>query len=213
MEKTLGEKIKNLREISEMTQGQLAIKTGKTRSLISLWEQGKRNPNYDDISIMAKAFGVTSDYLLGITSVPNGEVITEMQIMKKSVTVYGRIPAGIPFEAIQEVYDNVEIPSWLEKKKDLFGLIIVGDSMSKVMPDGAIAILQKCDSLNNGEIGAIMVNGYDATIKRFYKLKSSVVLEPDSYNPEHKPIIIEEGTESVKIIGKVLWYCASEILK
>lgn len=209
----IGEKIKELRELYNMTQGQLSIKMGKTRSLISLWEQGKRTPGYEDISTMSKIFGVTSDFLMGLTTVPTGEVITSFPAMKTSVTVYGRIPAGVPFEAIEDICDEIQVPSWLEKKKDLFGLLIVGDSMSKVLPDGAVAVLQKCDTLNNGEIGAIMVNGYDATIKRFYKLKSGVVLEPDSYNTEHKPIVIEEGAESVRIIGKVLWFCAPNIVK
>lgn len=208
-----GNKLRELRTINKISQGQLAYKLDVTPGTVAHWETGRRRPNFEMVNKLSEIFGVTVDYLIGKTTVPDGEVITNLQSMKKSITVYGRIPAGVPFEAIEDICESVEIPSWLEKKKDLFGLLVVGDSMSKVLPDGAIAVLQKCDTLNNGEIGAIMVNGYDATIKRFYKLKTSIVLEPDSYNPEHKPIIIEEGTESVRVIGKVIWYCASNIIK
>lgn len=208
-----GNKLRELRTINKISQGQLAYKLDVTPGTVAHWETGRRRPNFEMVNKLSEIFGVTVDYLIGKTTVPDGEVITNLQSMKKSITVYGRIPAGVPFEAIEDICESVEIPSWLEKKKDLFGLLVVGDSMSKVLPDGAIAVLQKCDILNNGEIGAIMVNGYDATIKRFYKLKTSIVLEPDSYNPEHKPIIIEEGTESVRVIGKVIWYCASNIIK
>lgn len=208
-----GDKLKELRTVYGMSQGQLAYKLGVTPGTIAHWESGRRSPNYEMINNLSEIFNVTADYLIGKTTVPDGKVITSFAAMKTSVTVYGRIPAGVPFEAIEDICDEIQVPSWLEKKKDLFGLLIVGDSMSKVLPDGAVAVLQKCDTLNNGEIGAIMVNGYDATIKRFYKLKSGVVLEPDSYNTEHKPIVIEEGAESVRIIGKVLWFCAPNIVK
>lgn len=208
-----GDRLKELRTLHKISQGQLAYKLEVTPGTVAHWEAGRRRPNYEMINKIAAAFDVTVDYLIGKTTVPDGEVITNLQSMNKSITVYGRIPAGVPFEAIEDICESVEIPSWLEKKKDLFGLLVVGDSMSKVLPDGAIAVLQKCDTLNNGEIGAIMVNGYDATIKRFYRLKTSIVLEPDSYNADHKPIVIEEGTENVRIIGKVLWYCASNIIK
>ena len=205
---TIGSKIKELRELHGLTQGQLSIKLSISRSLISLWESDDRKPNYDDLSKLASLFDVSTDFLLGKTSIPDGEVITKLNIMSLSVPVYGHIPAGTPLEAIQDLLEEVSIPEWLAKKKDLFGLKVVGDSMNKVLPDGCIAILQKSSSLENGEIGAILVNGYNATIKKFFKLTDSIVLEPLSFNPDHKPIIIENGQETVSPIGKLLWYCA-----
>jgi len=130
----------------------------------------------------------------------------DYRVMTSVVPVYGRIPAGTPFEAIQECLDNISIPDWLAKKKDLFGLLVVGESMNKVLPNGVVAVIQKCEDLENGEIGAILVNGYDATVKRFYRLNNSIVLEPDSYSKDFEPMIIREDAEEVKVIGKVLWY-------
>ena len=144
---------------------------------------------------------------------PNGEVKTNITIMRSKIQVYGRIPAGTPFEAIQDLLEDVAIPDWLAKKKDLFGLLVVGDSMNKIVPDGAIAVLQKMDHLNNGEIGAVLVNGFDATLKKFFKLTDNIVLEPLIYIPDHKAMVIENDSVEVKVIGKLLWFCAAGEIK
>lgn len=204
-----GDKVKELRQLHGLSQAQVAYKIGIERSTVAHWESGKSAPNYETVRNLAEMFNVTVDYLIGKTTVPDGEVVSKFTIMKNSVSVYGHIPAGTPFEAIEDIIEEVSIPDWLAKKKDLFGLKVVGDSMNKVLPDGCIAVLQKVDSLENGDIGAIMVNGYDATIKKFFRLTDSIVLEPLSFNSDHKPIIIENGTELVKPIGKLLWFCSS----
>jgi repressor LexA len=202
------DRLKEIRKAYDMSQVELANKLNVAPSTIAHWELGTRQPNFDIINSISSIFDVTTDYLIGITTVPNGEVVTKLNIMKSTVPVYGHIPAGTPFEAIEDIIEEVSIPDWLAKKKDLFGLKVVGDSMNKVLPDGCIAVLQKTNVLDNGDIGAILVNGYDATIKKFFKLTDSIVLEPLSFNPDHKPIIIENGQETVVPIGKLLWYCA-----
>lgn len=130
-------------------------------------------------------------------------------ILSSVIQVYSHIPSGIPFEEIETFLEEIEIPNWLSKKRDLFGLKIVGDSMNKVLPNGCIAVLQKISILENGDIGLILVNENDATLKKFYNLTDSIVLEPRSYNPEHKPIILKNGQETFLPIAKLLWYCAS----
>jgi len=105
---------------------------------------------------------------------------------------------------------EIDVPGWLAKKDNLFGLIVTGDSMSRVVPDGYIAVLQKTDTLENGEIGAILVNGYDATLKKFFKLTDYIVLEPLSYNAEHKPLMIGKNEPEVKVLGKLVWACAAQ---
>lgn len=63
----LGEKIRRLRESREWTQAELARKVGITKSAISTYELGIRTPSADVVCGFAKAFGVSADYLLGIT--------------------------------------------------------------------------------------------------------------------------------------------------
>lgn len=62
----LGQKIKQLRESREWSQAELARRAGITKSAISTYELGIRTPSADVVCAFAKAFGVSSDYLLGI---------------------------------------------------------------------------------------------------------------------------------------------------
>ena len=62
----LDQKIRQLREGRGWSQADLARKAGITRSAVSTYEQGQRTPSADVIRCFAKAFGVSSDYLLGI---------------------------------------------------------------------------------------------------------------------------------------------------
>ncbi|MDP2814815.1 MAG: S24 family peptidase, partial [Erysipelotrichaceae bacterium] len=85
------------------------------------------------------------------------------------------------------------------------------DSMNKVIPNGYIAVIQKTSSLDDGCIGAIMVGGSDATLKRYYTISDGIVLEALSFNPEHKDLIIKkEDHIEVTIIGKLVWSCAAK---
>jgi len=209
--KELGNIIKETREKANLTQLELILKLKEydfevTQSGLSKYENNVNYPTIEFIRVFSKICNVSP--LIFIDNVTENN----FQVMTNKIPVYGRIPAGTPFEAIQDLLEDVEIPSWLAEKKDLFGLKVVGDSMNKVLPDGAIAVLQRTSELNNGEIGAILVNGFDATLKKFYKLTDSIVLEPLSYNPENKPIVFAEGSQEVRPIGKLLWYCAGEVM-
>ena len=205
--------LKKAREMSGISQAKLATMLNLTQSAVNHWEGGNRQPDIDTINRLADIFGVSVDFLIGTTTVPDGVVVNRISVMTSKVPVYGRIPAGTPFEAINDILDEVFVPDWLARKKDLFGLIVVGDSMNRIVPDGAIAVLQKTDNLENGEIGAILVNGFDATLKKFFMLTDSIVLEPLSYNPDHKPVVISPGGYDVRVIGKLLWFCAAGEIK
>lgn len=201
-----GKRLKDLRVKAGLTQGQVILKLQNTFNIeitqasLSKYESGTHEPHLKTLKVLAEIYDVNPTEILFLE---DKSTLT----LTSTIHVYGHIPAGTPFEAIQDILDEVSIPEWLSKKKDLFGLKVVGDSMNRALPDRCIAVLQKTNVLENGEIGAILVNGYDATIKKFFKLTDSIVLEPLSFNPDHKPIIIENGQETVVPIGKLLWYC------
>ncbi len=208
---TFGERLRELRRIKKMTQKELSHVIGAAESTISMYEMEKREPDFETLEVLADHFNVDVDYLLGrseaITFVPKSHVGT---IVTK-IPVYGRIAAGNPFEAIEDVMDHIEVPSWLSKRSGLFGLMVVGDSMNKIIPDGYIAVLQQTDELEDGTIGAVLINGFDATLKKVYRIKDGILLEPQSFNPQHQPIVIkDDDTTHVKIIGKLVWSCAAQ---
>lgn len=132
--------------------------------------------------------------------------VKKLKIMTHKVPIYGAIPAGTPLEAIQDnIIDHIEVPSYLAQRKGLFALRIEGDSMNMIAGDGMVAVFESTDRLEDGELGAVYVNGYDATFKKFHRLNNMIILEPMSYNPEHEPIIIKdaEGVE-VTAVGRLV---------
>lgn len=119
------------------------------------------------------------------------------------IPLYGYIQAGYPVEAVQ-IKETITIPNWLVSKHsgELFALKVRGDSMIEDMiADKDIIILKKTEEVPNGKIVAAIIEGYEATLKRYYKLKDGTVkLMPA--NPSFKPIILEET--SIKIIGELV---------
>lgn len=75
--------------------------------------------------------------------------------------------------------------------------------MNKVIRNGAYALIRKTDVVNNGEIAVVLVNGYDATLKKFTRQGNLVSLEPMSDDPSFETQMYDEKTE-IKIIGKYI---------
>lgn len=200
--KNTGEMIKYYRKKLGLTQEELGNYVGVQKSAIAKYENGRiENLKRSTIEKLSELFGILPSELLGISATNN--------VMSNTTNVIGVIPAGTPLEAIEDIIGEIEYPSRFANKQ-VFALQIKGDSMNKVLPDGCIGLFEKTSTLENGEIGAIMVNGDDATVKKFYRLTDSYVLEPVSFNPEQHPLIIKDGSVPVSVIGKLIWYCSKE---
>lgn len=194
--------IKYYRKKLGLTQEELGNYVGVQKSAIAKYENGRiENLKRTTIEKLSELFGILPSELLGISATNN--------VMSNTTNVIGVVPAGTPLEAIEDIIGEIEYPSRFANK-EVFALQIKGDSMNKVLPDGCIGLFEKTSTLENGEIGAIMVNGDDATVKKFYRLTDSYVLEPVSFNPEQHPLIIKDGTDPVSVIGKLIWYCSKE---
>ena len=203
--KNTGEIIKYYRKKLGLTQEELGNYVGVQKSAIAKYENGRiENLKRTTIEKLSELFNVSIDYLLG-----NSDTANDYGIMYNRTNVIGVVPAGVPIEAIEDIIGEIEYPSRFANK-EVFALQIKGDSMNKVLPDGCIGLFEKTSTLENGEIGAIMVNGDDATVKKFYRLTDSYVLEPVSFNPEQHPLIIKDGTDPVSVIGRLIWYCSKE---
>ena len=118
-----------------------------------------------------------------------------------SLPVVGRVAAGEPVLAEQNIVDEMPIPSRFVGSGTNFILTVHGDSMVNVgINDGDYLIVQETHDASNGEIVVALVNDdYEtgATVKRFYKEKDHVRLQPE--NDYMDPIIAQDVT----IVGKV----------
>jgi repressor LexA len=128
------------------------------------------------------------------------EVVREETEQEFEIPMLGVVAAGQPIEAILS-HETVCVPRDFLGRARLFALRVRGDSMiGEQIREGDCIIVESRQTANNGEMVVALVDGSDATVKRFYKERDQVRLEPA--NPRYKPIIVSP-TERVTIQGVV----------
>ncbi len=201
----LPKNIRYLRKKNEWSQDYIAEKLGyKSYTTIQKWEMGTSEPPLKKTRELADLFNVDIDDLtnkdLELPDPPKSA-------FKKGVviSVLGRVAAGIPIEAVEEVIDTEEITEEMARTGDFFGLKIKGDSMIPNICDGDVVIVRQQNDAENGEIVIATVNGTDATCKRLRKYKGGIELIAN--NPTYEPLDFsnqEIEEKPVRIIGKVV---------
>lgn len=115
------------------------------------------------------------------------------------VPVYGRVTAGVPITAVEDISDTFPLPMDFAANKDLFMLRVQGESMiNAAILDGDYIIVQRQPTAINGDIVVALIDGENATVKTFYKENGHFRLQPE--NDYMEPIILSE----VAILGKVV---------
>lgn len=114
--------------------------------------------------------------------------------------VIGKVTAGIPITAVENIEEYTPVPSSMATTSDnLFVLIIEGDSMMNVgILDGDKVIVKQQNTADNGDIVVAMTEDDEATVKRFFKEKDHIRLQPE--NDTMEPILLDQ----VSILGKVV---------
>lgn len=125
----------------------------------------------------------------------------------KQYPVLGKISAGLPILAVENIEDYSYAPSSkIQEDYDYFFLRVQGDSMNMEFPNGCLLLVQKQPTLEKGQIGVFRINGDDATVKRFQEENGFILLEPRSTNPIHKTQTYDPKKVKIEIIGKVVSY-------
>jgi SOS regulatory protein LexA len=113
----------------------------------------------------------------------------------------GVVAAGAPIEAVLN-YETVCIPRDMMSKSRMFALRVRGDSMiDEQIREDDLIILQSQQTAENGQTVVALIDGNDATVKRFYRGKNHVRLEPA--NPRYKPILVRPS-DRLQIQGVVV---------
>lgn len=213
---TIGKKISKLRTEKKLTQKQLADICGFSQSALNFWENGKRQPKREQIEKIAKFFNFPFYLLLDDNfdlenaelerkHIKSYETIASPKKKGVVINILGRIAAGIPVEAVEEIIDTEEISEEMARTGTFFGLKIKGDSMTPGICDGDVVIVKKQPDAENGEIVIATVNGTDAVCKRLRKYREGIELI--SNNPSYAPMEFSNKDISdlpVCIIGKVV---------
>jgi repressor LexA len=115
------------------------------------------------------------------------------------IPLVGTITAGQPITAVEDITDYINFHEDKNYTGQLFALKVRGESMiNAAILDGDIVVVEKCSSVPNGEIAAILVDGEEATVKRFYKEDGHYRLQPE--NDTMDPIIVD----NCEIIGRIV---------
>lgn len=120
--------------------------------------------------------------------------------------VYGQISAGLPnwAEECLEEYIPIDLSSMgVANPDECFFLRVKGESMNKLVKNGAYALIRKQDVVRNGEVAVVLVNGDEATLKKFTRRKNIIVLDPMSDDPSFQTQIYDKKTQ-IKVIGKYI---------
>ena len=116
----------------------------------------------------------------------------------RSVPLVGRVTAGLPILATENIEDYLVLPQSLQGRGDLFALRVQGESMIEAgIEDGDIVVLRRQETAENGEIVVAMIDD-EATLKRIYYEDGHVRLQPE--NAAKEPIYADE----VVILGRLL---------
>ena len=117
------------------------------------------------------------------------------------VSVLGTIAAGTPIEAIQQEVDRVALPENLQNKGEHYGLRVKGDSMIEAgINDGDTVIVQKTNTVENGQIAVVLIDDQEATLKRVRKKGNTIALEAANKNYGTKIY----AANRIKVQGKLV---------
>ena len=193
---------KNLRKDNSLTQAEIAKKLGVAPSTVGMYERGQREPDFETLEKIAGYFSVNMNTLLGKDNVfdKTGGYISGVKI-----PVLGKVAAGIPITAVENILDYEEISTEMAASGDYVALKIQGSSMEPRMYEGDIVIVRVQSSVEHGEVAVVMVDGSEATVKKVQFLSNGILLQP--FNSSYEPIFYsKEEVEKlpVRIFGKVV---------
>ena len=203
---SFGKKLKQLRSNADISQSELIDlmklkNSGITisKSMVSKWENNKEEPSrFQDVAAIAEVFGVTTDYLIGLTPDEHSK-----NVNFKRISILGTIAAGLPILAQEHVLGYEQVP---ESMRVDFCLRVKGDSMigARIL-DGDLVYIRQQPDVEAGEIAAVLIDGQDATLKRVYKVNGTVILRSENHNYPDQ-IYTKDDMKEIRILGKAMQF-------
>lgn len=198
MNKSIGQKIRELRERDNLTQQELADDLGCAQTTVANWEnQDSRAPDRKTMAKIARQFGVTLDYLLGIESVEND-----------SIPCYGKAPTrGFVWSELGNSYP-LKVSSD-EYFPDCFALKILDNDLEPFILEDDYGIFRKI-SPKDGDITVVRLEQKDIALIRKWRCKDGVItlLPTNPYAREGELIspILKHESETIKLLpeGKLI---------
>jgi len=146
-----------------------------------------------------KSTGTTRDYLRSLHQKGyiklrsrQSRSIELVKSLTLRVPILGHIMAGMPDLATEEIEDYIHLDEWLsDSERQVFALKIKGDSMIEDhIMNGDFVIIEKRETADDGEVVVALINNTSATLKRLFREKDRIRLEPA--NSLMKPIFVKD---------------------
>lgn len=165
------------------------------------WEKGVNYPRIDKIEMIANYFGIEKSDLI--------EDKTDKHVPRAKgvrIPVLGRIAAGIPIDAVEDIEDWEEIPETMARTGEYFALRIQGKSMEPSIMEGDVVIVKKQPCVDSGDVAVVLINGDSATVKQVTQSESGITLI--GWNPSVFPpkTYTNKEIESlpIQVLGRVV---------
>lgn len=219
------DRIKKLRIERDITQSELAEYMGfKTYTTVSKWESGDNLPRGKELKKLAELFNVSSDYILGISDnreIKQSSISTVYNLLdadrKKKVykyakeqldeqhetelvLVYGQTAAGEPISYGDPEAEEKEV-SKVPKGADM-ALLVKGDSMEDLIPDGSLVFYKRQPSVDCGDIAIVEIEGDGVTCKRIKYDYDNQKIILQSENDKYDDVAL--NNDQIRILGKVI---------
>ncbi|MEG0430273.1 MAG: XRE family transcriptional regulator [Anaerovoracaceae bacterium] len=196
-------RIKNKRLELNYSFQDLANLTNMSKSTLQRYESGGiKNIPLDKLEILSDALHVTPEWIMCLEN--------DSTMMKHSkfisIPVLGRVAAGVPVEAMEDILGYEDISIEEAKGGNFFALQIKGDSMEPKFSEGDVVIVRQQPTVESGDIAVVMVNGSDATVKRLI-LHEECGLSLIALNPAYSPKYYTDNEVQslpVSVLGKVV---------
>lgn len=202
--KELGQYLKDIRESLGYSTHDINKLCEISQSYISLMENGKRRPSPIILKKLASAYFL--DYIdlyekAGYIDLAENEKLKDfISDNKQAFPLLGTVKAGYNYLASENIIGYVSIDKQLSDPENYFALKVIGDSMQPVLFEDDIVIIHRQNDIESGQVGIILIDGEEATIKKIVKHEDYIELIAfNSYYP------IKRLTKDIefKIIGKV----------
>lgn len=199
--KIFSKNLKYYMSLNNKNQMDLMNDLSLSSSTVSNWCTGLKLPRMDKIQLLADYLKINKSDLLEDKSA----LFSKRKRTAVAINVLGRVAAGIPLEAVEDIIDTEEITEEMASTGEFFGLKIQGDSMEPKISNGDVVIVRQQNDADSEDIVIAMVNGNDAVCKRLKKYAGGIMLL--SNNPKYDPMIFTDKEIEelpVRIIGRVM---------
>lgn len=188
-------RLKELRIQHGYTQDMLGGILGVQKAAICKYETGRASIPQEMLLHLADLFSVSTDYILYRADHPEEGAPSVSQ-----VPIVGRVHAGLPILAEENIEEHIPLPSHEIRNGEYFFMEVEGDCMTDAhIIEGALVLVRLQSHVENGQIAVVRVED-EVVLRRVKWLRNQLILYPA--NPNYEPMMISSG--EVQIIGRVV---------